>query len=119
MGPTAMQRALQNLGPLGAQQSAHGFRASARTIMEEVLEVPPHLLEHQLHHMVRDPNRRAYNRTLHLEARRKMLQEWADWLDTRKADLANRKEREKQHEGARSSTVEQRQNQLEISFEES
>ncbi|WP_226702690.1 tyrosine-type recombinase/integrase [Microbulbifer elongatus] len=118
MGPTAMQKALKTLVPLGIQQSVHGFRASARTIMEEVLNVPPHLLEHQLHHMVRDPNRRAYNRTVHLNARREMLQNWADWLDTQKAEIANRMQREKQQHGASSSATKDGQSQLEIFFEE-
>ncbi|GAB2518554.1 tyrosine-type recombinase/integrase [Microbulbifer agarilyticus] len=117
MGPTAMQRALKSLGSLGLQQSVHGFRASARTIMEEVLEVPPHLLEHQLHHMVRDPNRRAYNRTVHLDARREMLQNWADWLDTKKTEIASRTPREQQQHGASSSNTKDGQSQLEICFE--
>jgi hypothetical protein len=33
---------------------------------------------------VRDPNGRAYNRTAHLPERRKMMQQWADYLDTLK-----------------------------------
>jgi integrase len=60
---------------------AHGFRAMARTIMDEVLEQRVDLLEHQLHHAVKDANGTAYNRTAHLPARRLMMQTWADYLD--------------------------------------
>jgi integrase len=65
--------------------TAHGFRAMARTIMDEVLGERVDLIEHQLAHAVKDPNGRAYNRTAHLPARRKMMQRWADYLD----DLKN------------------------------
>jgi len=63
----------------------HGFRAIARTILDEVLGFRPDFIEHQLAHAVRDPNGRAYNRTAHLEARREMMQKWADYLDGLKA----------------------------------
>ena len=62
-----------------------GFRAMARTILDEVLGFRPDFIEHQLAHAVRDPNGRAYNRTAHLSERRKMMQEWADYLDKLKA----------------------------------
>jgi integrase len=61
--------------------TGHGFRAMARTILDEVLQVRPDFIEHQLAHAVRDPNGRAYNRTAHLVERRKMMQTWADYLD--------------------------------------
>ena len=53
----------------------------ARTILDEVLGVRPDYIEHQLAHAVRGPNGRAYNRTAHLPERRKMVQQWADYLD--------------------------------------
>jgi len=53
----------------------------ARTILDEVLQVRPDFIEHQLSHAVRDPNGRAYNRTAHLAERRKMMQIWADYLE--------------------------------------
>jgi integrase len=65
--------------------TGHGFRAMARTILDEVLHVRPDYIEHQLAHAVRDPNGRAYNRTSHLVERRKMMQQWADYLDGLKA----------------------------------
>ena len=61
--------------------SAHGFRAMARTLQDEVLGFRADLIEHQLAHTVRDPLGRAYNRTQFLDARRKNMQSWADYLD--------------------------------------
>ena len=58
----------------------HGFRAMARTILDEVLRFRPDFIEHQLAHVVRDPNGRAYNRTAFLPERRRMMQERADYL---------------------------------------
>jgi len=63
------------------EMSGHGFRAMARTILDEVLGFRPDFIEHQLAHAVRDPNGRAYNRTAHLVERKKMMQVWADYLD--------------------------------------
>jgi integrase len=67
-----------------SEMSGHGFRAMARTLLDEVLQIRPDLIEHQLGHAVRDPLGRAYNRTTHLPARRKMMQAWADYLDALK-----------------------------------
>lgn len=65
--------------------TAHGFRATARTILDEVLGFRPDIIEHQLAHAVKDPNGRAYNRTAFIDDRRKMMQVWADYLDGLKA----------------------------------
>jgi integrase len=73
--------ALRTMGYENDDQTPHGFRATARTILDEVLEYPQHLIEHQLAHRVKDENGRAYNRTKHLDKREKMLQHWADYLD--------------------------------------
>lgn len=59
----------------------HGWRATARTLLDEVLHFAPHLIEHQLAHTVKDPLGRAYNRTSHLPERKKMMQAWSDYLD--------------------------------------
>lgn len=61
--------------------TAHGFRATARTIMDEVLEQRVDWVEHQQSRAVRDPNGRAYNRTSFLRQRAEMMQLWADYLD--------------------------------------
>jgi len=51
--------------------TGHGFRAMARTILDEVLGFRPDFIEHQLAHAVRDPNGSSYNKTLHLDERKK------------------------------------------------
>lgn len=66
----------------GDQVTSHGFRATARTLLDEVLNFRVDYIEHQLAHAVRDTNGRAYNRTSHLEERAKMMQAWADYLDS-------------------------------------
>ena len=64
------------------EMSGHGFRAMARTILDEVLGYRVDIIEHQLAHRVKDPLGRAYNRTSHLSERNEMMQTWADYLDT-------------------------------------
>jgi integrase len=78
--PISDMTLLVTLKRIGVDSTVHGFRASFRTIMDEVLNVPPHLLEHQLGHSVRDSNGRAYNRTSHLPQRIEMMQKWGDYL---------------------------------------
>ena len=85
MSDNAVLAALRRMGFAKDEMSGHGFRAMARTILDEVLQVRPDFIEHQLAHAVRDPNGRAYNRTAHLAERRKMMQQWADYLDKLKA----------------------------------
>ncbi len=85
MSNNAILSALRRMGIEKEEMSGHGFRAMARTILDEVLQVRPDFIEHQLGHAVRDPNGRAYNRTAHLAERRKMMQTWADYLDGLKA----------------------------------
>lgn len=77
----SVNAALRVLGYSQDQVTGHGFRATARTIMDEVLGERVDLIEHQLAHAVKDVNGRAYNRTSHLPARREMMQRWADYLD--------------------------------------
>ncbi|MDD2863500.1 MAG: integrase arm-type DNA-binding domain-containing protein [Methylococcales bacterium] len=84
MSDVALLAALRRMGFDKSEMSVHGFRAMARTILDEVLGFRPDFIEHQLAHAVRDPNGRAYNRTEHLEERRKMMQSWADYLDSLK-----------------------------------
>ncbi len=79
-----VNHAIRRMGYEKGEMTAHGFRAMARTILEEVLHVQPEIIEHQLAHVVRDSLGRAYNRTTHLVARKKMMQTWADYLDNLK-----------------------------------
>jgi len=81
MSEAAVLAALRRMGFAGDTMTGHGFRAMARTILDEVLGFRPDYIEHQLAHAVRDPLGRAYNRTQHLNERRKMMQAWADYLD--------------------------------------
>jgi len=81
MSENTINAALRGMGYAADVHSAHGFRAMARTIMDEVLGERVDLIEHQLAHAVKDPNGRAYNRTAHLPARRQMMQRWGDYLD--------------------------------------
>ena len=81
LSDNAINAALRRMGFEKGEMTGHGFRAMARTILDEVLHVRPDYIEHQLAHAVKDPNGRAYNRTAHLPARRKMMQDWANYLD--------------------------------------
>lgn len=81
MSDNAVLSALRRMGFGKDEMSGHGFRAMARTILDEVLQVRVDYIEHQLAHAVKDPNGRAYNRTAHLIERKKMMQQWADYLD--------------------------------------
>ena len=85
MSDNAILAAMRRAGIEKEEMTGHGFRAVARTILDEVLGVRPDFIEHQLAHAVKDPNGRAYNRTAHLPERRKMMQQWADYLDKLKA----------------------------------
>ncbi|MBI1909867.1 MAG: integrase arm-type DNA-binding domain-containing protein [Deltaproteobacteria bacterium] len=85
MSNNAILAALRRMGYTTDEMTGHGFRAMARTILDEVLGVRPDFIEHQLAHAVHGPLGRAYNRTSHLPERRKMMQQWADYLDDLKA----------------------------------
>ena len=85
MSDNAILAAMRRVGIEKDEMTGHGFRAMARTIMDEVLGIRPDYIEHQLAHAVRDPNGRAYNRTAFLPERRTMMQDWADYLDRLRA----------------------------------
>lgn len=69
--------------------SPHGFRATARTMLEEQLDFDYRLIEMQLGHNVRDVNGRAYNRVRWLDKRHDLMQAWANYLDDLKAGKVN------------------------------
>jgi integrase len=77
----SVRTALIAMGYTSDIQTWHGFRATARTMLAEVLEFSPLVIEAQLAHSVRDANGRAYNRTTYLKQRQEMMQHWADYLD--------------------------------------
>lgn len=86
MSEAAINAALRRMGyDTKTQITGHGFRAMARTILHERLEIDPHVIEHQLAHSVPDSLGGAYNRTKFIEQRKVMMQQWADYLDEIKA----------------------------------
>jgi integrase len=86
MSENTINAALRRLGYTSEQMCGHGFRAMARTILDEVLDYPIEVIEMQLAHAVKDANGRAYNRTKYREQRHKMMQHWSDYLDGLQAD---------------------------------
>lgn len=76
-----LRAALAALGYGPDKQSVHGFRATARTMLAEILEIDPVVIEAQLAHIIKDANGRAYNRTSFVQKRIEMMQIWADYLD--------------------------------------
>jgi integrase len=81
MSDNAILAAMRRMGVGKDEMTGHGFRAMARTVLDEVMGFRPEWIEQQLAHAVRDPLGRAYNRTAHLDGRRMMMQAWADYLD--------------------------------------
>ena len=88
LSENGVRTALRTLGYTNEQMTPHGFRAMARTILDEVLGFRVEWIEHQLAHAVKDANGRAYNRTTHLKQRRDMMQQWADYLDSLKLEAS-------------------------------
>ena len=82
MSAATINAALQRMGyDTKTQITGHGFRAMARTILHERLNIDPHIIEHQLAHAVPDNLGAAYNRTKFIKQRTAMMQTWADYLD--------------------------------------
>ena len=89
MSENTLAVAMRTMGVAQGTHTIHGWRATARTLLDEELHFPPHLIEHQLAHQVRDPLGRSYNRTTHLPERRDMMQRWADYLDERRSETTS------------------------------
>lgn len=86
MSESAVNAAIKRLGyDTQADITGHGFRAMARTMLHERLDMDPHHIEHQLSHAVPDVLGTAYNRTKFIAQRTEMMQVWADYLDELKA----------------------------------
>ena len=81
LSDNGVRTALRSLGYTNEQITPHGFRAMARTLLDEELKYRVDYIEHQLAHAVKDPLGRAYNRTKHMDERVEMMQRWADYLD--------------------------------------
>lgn len=80
MSDNSVRSALYGLG-FGKEQSWHGFRASARTMLVDQLDLDHLAIEANLAHAVKDSNGRSYNRTKYLSQRFEQVQQWADYLD--------------------------------------
>ncbi len=78
---STINKRLKQYGFENGETTGHGFRATARTLLDEVLKFPIERIEQQLAHQVRDIHGRAYNRTKYLEERTVMMQSWSDYLD--------------------------------------
>jgi integrase len=85
LSETALNAALRALGYTREQMTSHGFRALARTLLDEQLRIPPDVIEVQLAHTVRGALGNTYNRSQYLEARIDAMQRWADYLDQLRA----------------------------------
>jgi integrase len=82
MSEAAINAALKRMGyDTKTEITGHGFRAMARTLLHERLNIDPDIIEHQLAHKVAGSLGAAYNRTKFLEQRKAMMQAWADYLD--------------------------------------
>ena len=89
MSDNAVLSALRRLGIPKEQMTGHGFRAMARTLLDEELGYRIEWIECQLAHAVKDANGRAYNRTTYLKQRKEMMQHWADYLDNLRTEALN------------------------------
>jgi len=83
MHEVTINRALQAMGyNTKTEMSAHGFRAMARTLLAERLHFNPQWIERQLSHKTSESLGESYDRTQFLDDRQKMMQTWADYLDS-------------------------------------
>lgn len=81
MSENTVNVAIRRMGYDRETMTAHGFRAAARTMAAERLDVAPEVIEAQLAHAVPDALGRAYNRTQYLDQRRELMTKWADYID--------------------------------------
>jgi integrase len=81
MSENTINAALRALGFASDEVTAHGFRATARTLLAERLDIDEAVIEAQLAHSVPDSLGRAYNRTEFLDQRRQMMGTWANYLE--------------------------------------
>ncbi len=82
MSENTITGALRRLGYTGEEMTPHGFRSMVSTRLNEAHLFNPDAIERQLAHGDRDKVRAAYNRSQYLPERIKMLQWWADYLDS-------------------------------------
>jgi integrase len=83
-----MTNLLRNIGYSAEEMTAHGFRTSASTLLHEQGWTHD-AIEAQLAHLTGTETSRAYNRSMYLPERKKIMQSWADYLDNLKAEAIN------------------------------
>jgi integrase len=81
LSENSMNSALRRMGIGGHEHTAHGFRSSASSILNECGEFKPDAIEAQLAHLDGSTVRRVYNRATYWDERVRMMQWWADMLD--------------------------------------
>ncbi|MBO9669533.1 MAG: tyrosine-type recombinase/integrase [Sphingobium sp.] len=81
MSENAVNQGLRKLGYTTDQMTAHGFRAMAATLLNEMGEWNPDAIERQLAHVDTNQVRRAYARGEYWDERVVMMQRWSDYLD--------------------------------------
>lgn len=86
LSDNGIRTALRTMGYGNEDMTAHGFRAMARTMLDEILKFPHAQIELQLAHKPPGPLGAAYNRSTYLEDRVSMMQCWADYLDGLKSN---------------------------------
>ncbi|MDO9074173.1 MAG: tyrosine-type recombinase/integrase [Rubrivivax sp.] len=91
MSDGTVNAALRVLGYPSDVMTGHGFRATARTMIVEVLGIDKDIVEMQLNHAVEDDNGEAYNRTEFILKRQEMMQAWADYLEDLRLDRSTHK----------------------------
>lgn len=80
MSDGTVNKAIKRLG-FGKDMVAHGFRALARTTIREKLGYDSEVIEKQLAHRSAGSLGEAYDRTQFLKERRRMMQDWADYIN--------------------------------------
>jgi integrase len=88
LSENTLNAALRSMGYDKDTHSTHGWRAVARTKLDEILGHTPTAIERQLFHAVSDPLGESYNRAQHIDERFRMMQIWADYLDGLKENKA-------------------------------
>lgn len=87
MSENTINAALRRLGYTKEEMTGHGFRSMASTMLNESGKWSPDTIERQLAHAERNGVRAAYNHAEYMDERRRMMQWWADYLDSLKNSL--------------------------------
>lgn len=81
LSDAAFTAALARIGYPSSVMTPHGFRAMARTILDEQLHEDPNVIEAQLGHVTPGPLGATYNRSRYLKQRIALMNRWGEWVD--------------------------------------